>query len=400
MQLRYTYRFYPDRGQRAALARLFGCVRVVFNDALARQKPLKASNKLLGSPKKRVAEGPYQRVPKNPDLSRELITRAKQTPEREWLGQVSAVPLQQVLRDLDKAWAAHEDSKTGKRQGPKVGAPRFKSRRDRTQSARFTANARWKITDAGKLSLPRIGEVKVNWSRELPSAPSSVTVIKDAADRYFASFVVETNASEVLPETTPEVGIDLGLSHFAVLSDGTKVANPRFLRRAERKLKKAQRALSRKTKGSNNRNKARLKVARVHMRVADARKDFHHQLSTTIIRENQAVYVEDLCVKGLGRSRLAKSVHDAGWSAFVHMLEYKATRYGRFFAKVDRFLASSQTCSQCWAVDGPKPLHVRQWTCTACETLHDRDVNASRIVLAAGRADRENACGGTVRPAA
>ena len=227
-----------------------------------------------------------------------------------------------------------------------------------------------------------------------------MTVIEDAADRYFASFVVETGAGEVLPETTPEVGIDLGLSHFAVLSDGTKVANPRFLRGAERKLKKAQRALSRKAQGSRNRDKARVRVARAHVRVSDARRDFHHQMSTRIIGENQAVYVEDLCVKGLGRTRLAKSVHDAGWSAFVHMLEYKATRYGRTFARVDRFLASSQTCSECWAVDGPKPLHVREWVCGACETLHDRDVNASRVVLAAGRADRQNACGGTVRPAA
>ncbi|WP_017586141.1 RNA-guided endonuclease InsQ/TnpB family protein [Nocardiopsis ganjiahuensis] len=400
MQLRYTYRLYPDGDQRAALARLFGCVRVVWNDALARQNPVKASNKLLGNPIKRVAEGPYQRVPKNADLSRELIAQAKQTPEREWLSQVSAVPLQQTLRDLDQAWKAHEDSKTGKRKGAKVGAPRFKSRRDQRQSARFTANARWKITRAGKLSLPKIGDVKVIWSRDLPSAPASVTVIRDAADRYFASFVVETGTGEVLPETTPEVGIDLGLSHFAVLSDGTKVANPRFLHRVERRLKKAQRALSRKAKGSANRAKARRRVARAHVRVADARKDFHHQLSTRFIRENQAVYVEDLCVKGLGRTKLAKSVHDAGWSAFVHMLQYKATRYGRYFAKVDRFLASSQTCSQCWAVDGPKPLQVRQWSCKACQTLHDRDVNAARIVLAAGRADRQNACGGTVRPAA
>ncbi|GHC89286.1 transposase [Nocardiopsis terrae] len=323
-------------------------------------------------------------MPKNADLSRELIVQAKRTPQRQWLSEVSAVPLQQALRDLDQAWRAHQDSRAGKRQGAKVGAPRFKSRRDRTQSARFTANARWKITDQGKLSLPKIGEVKVKWSRSLPSSPSSVTVVKDAADRYFASFVVQTDDAP-LPATENEVGIDLGLSHFAVLSDGTKVDNPRFLRRAERKLRKAQRALSRKSKGSNNRAKARLGVARAHARVADCRREFHHQLSTTIVRENQAVYVEDLCVKGLGRTKLAKSVHDAGWSAFVHMLEYKAARYGRAFARVDRFLASSQTCHVCWVVDGPKPLHVRQWACRACQTIHDRDVNASRIVLAAGR---------------
>lgn len=368
MQLRYQYRLYPDGDQRVALARLFGCVRVVFNDALDRTAPVKASNKLLGSVGNRIAEGPYQRVPKNAESSKALITQAKQTPERAWLSQVSAVPLQQSLRDLDRAWAAHEDSKIGKRKGPKVGAPRFKSRRDRRQSARFTANARWRITEAGKLSLPRVGDVKVKWSRDLPSAPTSVTVVKDAAERFFASFVVETNTDEVLPESTGEVGIDLGLSHFAVLSDGTKVANPRF--------------------------------ARAHAGVADARRDFHHQLSTTLIREDQAVHVEDLSVKGLGRTRLAKSVHDAGWSGFVSMLEYKAARYGRVFSKVSRWLPSSQTCSQCWAVDGPKPLHVREWTCKACRTLHDRDVNAARIVLAAGRADRKNACGGTVRPAA
>lgn len=399
MQLRYTYRLYPDGDQRVALARLFGCVRVVFNDALQRQNPVKASNKLLGSPTSRIAQGPYQRVPKNTELSKTLITEAKNTPQRAWLGEVSSVPLQQALRDLDQAWKAHEDSKTGKRKGAKVGAPRFKSRRDRTQSARFTNNAKWKITEAGKLSLPKVGEIKVKWSRNLPSTPSSVAVIKDSANRYFASFVVQTD-DEPLPETTPEVGIDLGLSHFAVLSDGTKIANPRFLRRAERKLKKAQRTLSRKTKGSNNRAKARRKVARAHARVADARRDFHHKLSTTLVRENQAIHVEDLCVQGLGRTRMAKSVHDAGWSTFVHILQYKATRYGRVFSKVDRFLASSQTCSQCWVVDGPKPLHVREWTCSACKTTHDRDVNAARIVLAAGRADRSNACGGAVRPAA
>ncbi len=136
---------------------------------------------------------------------------------------------------------------------------------------------------------------------------------------------------------------------------------------------------------STNRTKARVKVARAHARVADARREFHHQPSTTLIRDSQAVYVEDLCVRGLGHTKLAKSVHDAGWSAFVTMLEYKAQRYGRTFLKVDRFLPSSQTCSVCWVVDGPKPLNVRTWTCAGCATIHDRDVNASRVVLAAGR---------------
>jgi putative transposase len=222
-------------------------------------------------------------------------------------------------------------------------------------------------------------------------------VVKDAAGRYFASFVVESDPDEALPETDAQVGIDLGLSHFAILSDGTKIDAPRFLRRAEKKLKKQQRRLSRKTKGSNNRTKARIKVARAHARVADARREFHHQLSTRIIRENQAVAVEDLAVKGLARTRLAKSVHDAGWSAFLAMLEYKAARYGRTFVRIGRFEPTSQVCSVCGVKDGPKPLHLRVWECGACGAVLDRDINAAvNVAKAAGLA--VSACGAQVRP--
>jgi putative transposase len=262
---------------------------------------------------------------------------------------------------------------------------------------RFTANARWKITPGGDLSLPKIGDVRVAWSRALPSTPSSVTVIKEASGRYICSFVVETEPGESLPETTPEIGIDLGLGHFAVLSNGVKIDSPRFLRRAEKKLRRAQQALSRKEKGSKNRERARQKVARVHARVADARREFHHQLSTKIIRENQAVAVENLAVKGLARTRLAKSVHDAGWSAFVNMLAYKAARYGRTFVRIGRFEATSQVCSACGMKDGPKPLHIRVWECRACGTVLDRDINAAvNVAKAAGLA--VTACGAQVRP--
>ncbi|WP_432431138.1 RNA-guided endonuclease InsQ/TnpB family protein [Streptomyces hygroscopicus] len=323
--------------------------------------------------------------PRAGDLSKTLITEAKDTPERAWLAEVSAVILQQSLRDLDTAYKNFFDGLKGKR--PRVGAPRYKSRKDTRQSVRFTANARWSITPGRKLRLPKIGDVRVKWSRDLPSVPSTVTVVKDSAGRYFASFVVETGPQEALPETTPELGIDLGLGHFAVLSDGTKVAGPRFLRRARKRLKKAQRALSRKEKGSKNRDKARVRVARAHAGVVDARREFHHQLSTKLIRENQAVAVEDLAVKGLARTRLAKSVHDAGWSAFVAMLEYKAARYGRTLVKIGRFEPTSQVCSQCGVQDGSKPLHVRVWTCGTCGAVLDRDINAAvNVAKAAGLA--------------
>ncbi|EKX65341.1 RNA-guided endonuclease TnpB family protein, partial [Streptomyces ipomoeae] len=185
--------------------------------------------------------------------------------------------------------------------------------------------------------------------------------------------------------------------HFAVLSTGEKIDSPRFLRRAEKKQKKAQRELSRKQKGSKNREKARLKVARAHAKVTDARKEFHHQLSTRLISENQGIAVESLSVAGLARAKLAKSVHDAGWSQFVNILEYKAARYGRTLIRIGRFESTSQTCSTCGTVDGPKPLDVREWTCTACGTVHDRDHNAAlNIKTAAGLA--ASACGAPVRP--
>ncbi|PKR41341.1 RNA-guided endonuclease InsQ/TnpB family protein [Streptomyces sp. EAG2] len=357
MQLRYSFRLYPDAVQRAALARAFGCARVVFNDVVqVREDARKA-----GEP-----------FPTAGELSRRLITQAKRSPERAWLSEVSTVVLQQSLRDAEAAYRNFFASLKGTRKGPRVGPPRFKSRKDQRQSVRFTANARWKITEAGRLDLPKIGAVKVKWSRTLPATPSSVTVIKDAAGRYFASFVIETDPATDqarMPESDRAIGIDLGLTHFAVLSDGSKIDSPRFLRRAEKKLKKTQQDLCRKQKGSKNRDKARLKVARAHVKVADARREFHHQLSTRLISENQGIAVEDLSVAALCRTRLAKPVHDAGWSSFISMLEYKAQRYGRTLVKVDRFEPTSQTCSTCGTKDGPKPLHVREWTCSACGTV-------------------------------
>ncbi|WP_203794810.1 RNA-guided endonuclease InsQ/TnpB family protein, partial [Actinoplanes derwentensis] len=348
LQLRYNFRITPDPAQRAALAQAFGCARVVFNDGLRLRRQAHDAGE------KYVSDG---------DLSKLVITRAKATDDRAWLSEVSAVVLQQALADLNTAYRNFFNSLTGKRQGRKIAAPRFCSRKDNRQAIRFTKNARFKVLDSGCLRLPKIGDVPVRWSRDMPSEPISVTVVKDAAGRYFASFVVTIGQDETLPPVDAEIGIDLGLTHFAVMSDGTKVTAPKFLHRAARKLKRLQQALARKTKSSNRRKKAVVKVARAHARVADTRRDWQHKLSTAIIRDNQAVYVEDLCVAGLARTRLAKSVHDAGWAGFTAMLEYKAARYGRVFARVDRFFPSTRMCSDCGRINDKMPLDVREWDC-------------------------------------
>ncbi|MFD4659036.1 RNA-guided endonuclease InsQ/TnpB family protein [Kitasatospora sp. NPDC058444] len=381
MHLRYSYRLYPTVGQRAALTRTFGCARVVHNDALAVRKAA------------RKAGLPY---PRATEVQKHVITAAKKTAERGWLASVAVDPLIQSLRDLDTAYRNFFDSVSGKRAGRPVGLPRFKSRKDGRQSLRFTRNG-FRIQGNGKLNLAKIGDVRVKWSRDLPADPSSVTIVLDAAGRYHASFVVDVEP-DPLPEAGAEVGIDLGLVTYAVLSDGSVIDNPRFLRKAERRLKAAQREASRKAKGSKNRAKARRKVAKAHAKVADTRRDWAHKQTTRIVRENQAVYLEDLNVRGLARGRLAKSVHDAGWAAFRRLLEEKAVRYGRTVGIVHRAFPSSQVCSECGYRDGPKPLAVREWTCGACGVLHDRDLNAARNILAAGQADRLNAPGGPVSP--
>ncbi len=391
MLLRYRFRIHPTAPQRAALSRGFGCARVVFNDAVAARKAAHAEKR------------PY---PTTANLSRALITEAKRTPDRAWLGEVSAVVLQQALADADRAYANFFASIKGKRQGPRVGPPRFK-RRTATQAIRFTRNSKFRVLGNGWLRLPKIGDVKVAWSRELPSEPTSVTVVKSATGKYYASFVVRLDGDETLPPVEAETGIDLGLKDFAVFSGGMVIENPRFFARMERKLKKAQRVLSRKTKGSANRAKARTRVARVHERIRDRRDDWINQQVKTIVAENQGIFVEDLSVKGLARGRASKSIHDAALGMFLVRLESKAARTGRTFARVDRCFPSTQLCSACGVLAGPKGLaglKVREWEC-GCGAVHDRDRNAALNILregkrmvAAGQAETLNASGGQVRP--
>jgi putative transposase len=386
MLVRYRYRIDPTPSQRRALARAFGCARVVYNDALRERERAHAAGEQLS----------------DAEVQRRMITLAKRTPERAWLAEVASVALVQACQDARRAYRNWFDSLSGARKGRRVGQPRFRAKRGR-QSIRLTRNG-FSVRQGGRLYVAKVGELRVRWSRALPSAPSSVTIIRDPDGRYYASFVVERPAIP-LPPVDRVAGIDLGLCVFAavVASDGSTetVPNPRRLRTAERRLARVQRQLSRKRNGSANRAKARHRVAVAHRRVRDRRADHHHKLALRLLRENQAVAVEDLAVAGLARTRLAKGVHDAGWAMFVRLLKEKAAHHGRRVIRIGRFEPTSQTCSACGHRDGPKPLDVRLWTCGVCGATHDRDVNAARnILVAAGLAETQNACGAGVSPPA
>jgi putative transposase len=378
VQVRYRYRLYPSPGQQQALARVFGCARVVYNDCL------------------RVRDQAYAAGEKISDtqVQRRVITLAKATPERAWLAGVASVALVQACQDARRAYQNWFDSLKDRRKGPKIRHPKPRRKRG-CQSIRLTRNGF--ALHGERLYVAKVGDIKVEWSRALPSVPSSVTVIGEPDGRYYASFVVQREPTP-LPACDREVGIDLGLTSLVVTSDGEAVTNPRFYRAAQRRLRRAQRVLSRRQQGSANRVKARHRVAVLHRRVRDARLDHAHKTALRLVRDNQAVYAEDLAVSALMRTRLAKSVADAGWSQLTRCIQETASQYGRTFAKVGRFEPTSQVCSACGVKDGPKPLGVRQWTCPACGTVHDRDVNAARNILALGRRERLNACGTGVRP--
>lgn len=396
--------------QEIAIARLFGCVRVVFNDACNAR---------------REAHQAGQKYPSNADLQKRLITQAKLTDERAWLGGVSPVPLQQAVADNGTAYKNFFDSLSGKRKGRKMGLPRFKRKNGR-QSARFTRNARFKVrkgnTNHYLLALPGIpGELRIKCSRPIPDDPSSVTLIREPDGTLHASFCHEVDQAvldaQIKPPVDSVLGIDVGLESLTAnarltydqAGDVTEVSrdktpNPRHLRNAQKKLTKAQKELSRKTKGSCNRNKARVKVARLHSKVARTRMHLYRQLARQWLSENQAVAVEGLSILGLCRAGahnaagrgLRKSVHDASWGTLLAQLHYYADLWGRDIIPIDRFAPTSQTCSVCGTCDGAKPLDVRVWECGHCHTVLDRDWNACmNILLSAGLAD--TACGEDVR---
>ena len=375
MKRAFKYRFYPTDTQAVELSRTFGCVRLVYNKALAAR-----------------TEAWYQRQERvNYNATSAMLTGWKKTDELDFLSEVSSVPLQQTLRHLQGAFTNFFAGR--------ARYPRFKSRKKSRASAEYTPSA-FRYQD-GRLTLAKMSEpLDIVWSRPLPegATPSTVTISRDAAGRWFVSLLCEDTV-EPLPDTGQAVGVDAGITSLVTLSTGEKVANPRHERRDRAKLAGAQRGLSRKAKGSANRAKARRKVARVHARIADRRRDFLHKLTTRLVRENQVVVIEDLTVRTMVKNRkLSRAISDTAWSDLRSMLEYKAAWYGRELVVVDRFFPSTRLCSApgCGHVHAKLPLNVRKWTCPRCGTTHDRDVNAANNLRAAGLA--VSACGAGVRP--
>lgn len=360
MKSRYKYRFYPTDQQKQSLAQLFGCVRVVWNDALAFCKK-------------------SEKLPK-PGVLSAMLTESKKTVEREWLKDVSSVPLQQSLRQLDAAWKNFFNSRNGKRKGSKMGTPKFKKKSNR-QSATFASNAFSIFGDV--VTLAKIGDLKPIWSRELPSVPSSVTVIKDAANRYFLSFVVEIEPVHV-DAKNQSIGIDLGIKTFAAMSNGEMVKSPDYSR-LDRRLRRKQRQMSRQVKGSKRRERTRLQVAKLHNQISDKRSDFLHKLSTKVVSENQAIVLEDLGVSGMVKNRkLARAISLQGWREFRTLVEAKSEKFGRNFVVINRWEPTSQVCSDCGFKWGKVDLSVRSVLCLNCGAEHDRDLNASKNIEKVG----------------
>lgn len=366
MKARYQYRFYPTDQQRQSLAQLFGCVRVVWNDALF---ICKQSEKLPG----------YNKLSA-------MLTQSKKTDERQWLKSVSSVPLQQSLRYLDVAYQNFFNSRNGKHKSKKFGLPKFKKKTNE-QSAEFTKAAF--SVNKNSVTLAKIGNINPIWSRKLPSAPSSVTVIKDCEDRYFLSFVVDVESININAKNQ-SIGIDLGIKTFAVMSNGEKAESPDYSK-LDRKVRKLQKKLARQPKDSKRRNKTRIQIAKLHNQIADVRKDFLHKLSTKIVSENQTIVLEDLNVSGMVKNRkLARAISFQGWREFRTLCEAKSQKFNRVFHVVSRWEPTSQICSNCGYRWGKLDLKIRTVTCLSCSITHDRDENAAQNINKVGMGNRHD----------
>jgi putative transposase len=371
-QKAFKYRFYPTSEQETLLRRTMGCARLVYNRALA------ARNEAWYERKERVG---YSETST-------MLTSWKKQEDLQFLNEVSSVPLQQSLRHLQTAFTNFF--------AVRAKYPNFK-KKHHGGNAEFTKAAfKWKDSKVylAKCSQP----LDIRWSRHIPEGvePSTITVKLSPSGRWTVSLLVDV-VIETLPESPHQIGLDLGINSLMALSNGEKIANPQTFKAKRRKLRQAQKALSRKKKGSKNRHKARLKVAKVHAEISDARQDFLHKLTTRLVRENQLIAVEDLSVKNLVKNhKLALSISDAAWGEAIRQLEYKCAWYGRNFVKIDRWFPSSKRCSNCGYIIDKLPLNIREWDCPKCSVHHDRDENAGKNILAAGLA--VNVCGATVRP--
>jgi putative transposase len=317
-----------------------------------------------------------------------MLTGWKKQEDLDFLNDISSVPLQQGLRNLQKAfvnfWAG------------RAKYPNFKKKRS-GGSAEFTKAAfRWRD---GQIFLAKCTEaLPIRWSRSLPSGcePSTITIKLEANGRWFASLLVDTDIAQ-LPKSDKSIGLDMGITSLIATSNGDKIANPKHFKQLRKKLRRIQKALSRKQKGSNNRHKARFQVAKVHAAITDARLDFLHKLTTRLVRENQTIVVEDLAIKNMVKNhKLALAISDASWGELIRQLAYKCEWYGRELIKIDRWFPSSKRCGNCGHIVDKMPLNIREWECPKCGTNHDRDVNAANNILAAGLA--VSVCGANIRP--